>query len=77
MGNAESMRKIANESKKDLPTIEFCVKICAMKETTLTISLPPPTQDALKRISEQNGTSKRWEARKLVIEGVKPKTKKA
>jgi hypothetical protein len=42
-----------------------------MKETPLTILLPQETHAALEKISKQNGTSKRWEARKVVIEAIK------
>ena len=39
-----------------------------MKDKPLTIELPKDTHDALKKAAKANGTSKRWEARKLVIE---------
>lgn len=47
-----------------------------MSEKPLTISLPKETHEALKRASKAKGTSKRWEARQLVIAGATTQNKK-
>ncbi len=48
-----------------------------MKDKPLTIELPKETHDALKKASKAKGTSKRWEARQLVIEHAATLTKSA